>query len=145
MGRATHNGKRPQRWLRWAIVAALIVATPFALFGALVLSGWGRGYEYPNNRFKVRAQMQILSGKIQSFRLDTGRFPVSLQELERADLGSGPYAHADDLIDPWGRPIYYRVEANGRDFLLSTLGKDGRRGGDDVDMDQQVAASAAPR
>lgn len=82
----------------------------------------------------AQAQIATFAGKLESFRHDSGRMPESLEELTRP-VFAGPYAHERELSDPWGRPLYYRVEDGGRRFVLFSLGEDGRLGGEDQDAD----------
>nr|WP_246387809.1 type II secretion system protein GspG [Chiayiivirga flava] len=92
----------------------------------------------------ARAQLASLEGKIEQFRLDTGRLPSTLHELTLpGNAGLGPYSRPSELRDPWGEPLYYRV-LNARalsaspDYTLFTLGSDGRLGGSDDAADLLV-------
>jgi general secretion pathway protein G len=49
---------------------------------------------------------------------------------------SGPYLSRDLPLDPWGHAYLYKVPGDkGRDYTLTSLGKDGRPGGTGVDAD----------
>ncbi|MGO1069420.1 type II secretion system protein GspG [Lysobacter sp. CA199] len=89
---------------------------------------------YCTDHMRVRAQIATLGGKAEAFRKDVGRFPRSLNELT-ISRGLGPYARTPELIDPWQRPLYYRIEAAGEGFVLFSLGHDGRIGGEDESRD----------
>jgi general secretion pathway protein G len=88
-------------------------------------------------------QMRSLSGALDRFRLDTGRYPSSsdgLQALMVAPGGAsnwrGPYLNNDLPLDPWGKPYVYRQPGSaGRDYDLLTLGADGKEGGSDENAD----------
>lgn len=88
-------------------------------------------------------QMRSLSGALDRFRLDTGRYPDSgegLQALMTAPGGvtnwNGPYLSNEVPLDPWGKAYVYRQPGNsGKDYDLLTLGADGREGGSDENAD----------
>ena len=48
---------------------------------------------------------------------------------------NGPYAKDDDLKDPWGNEFRYTVPGNGKPFDLTSLGADGKEGGDGENRD----------
>jgi general secretion pathway protein G len=92
----------------------------------------------------ARAQLDALDKALQSYRLDTGRYPSAAQGLNAlvAQPGDetrwrGPYLQGAMPADPWGSPYQYRVPgAGGRDYDLTSLGKDRAAGGtgDDADI-----------
>lgn len=92
----------------------------------------------------ARIQLQTVQNGLNYFQLDVGRFPTEsegLKALTTAPQGdaawSGPYVRNDkQLIDPWGRPLIYKAQAEGKPYVLETLGADGKEGGtgDDADI-----------
>ncbi|MDW8478924.1 MAG: type II secretion system major pseudopilin GspG [Xanthomonadales bacterium] len=82
----------------------------------------------------AKAQLQSLSMKIEAYALDNGRPPERLEDLVRrppqARNWNGPYARESDLRDPWGNEFVYRVPGERGPFDLSSLGADGRAGGE---------------
>lgn len=92
----------------------------------------------------ARAQLDALDKALQSYRIDTGRFPNTSQGLKAlvsqpADepRWRGPYLQGEVPLDPWGSPYQYRTPgANGKDFELMSFGKDRAAGGtgDDADL-----------
>src|SRR5687767_1814610 len=91
----------------------------------------------------ARAQAQTLGSKVEQFAADTGRYPATLDELALAPGirgWLGPYARAQDFIDPWKRRFHYRAYAT--DFQLFSLGGDGRVGG--VGNDADLAYEPSP-
>jgi general secretion pathway protein G len=88
-------------------------------------------------------QVQRLSGVLDLYRLDVGRYPTSQESLlalvERPDNASrwnGPYLKtADGLNDPWGRIYVYRQPGEHGDFDLYSLGADGQEGGEGENED----------
>lgn len=91
----------------------------------------------------ARIQVERLSGVLDLYRLEVGRYPTSDEGLAAllkapADMANwnGPYLKKDDaLSDPWGRLYLYRSPGEHGDFDLYTLGADGTDGGDGEDGD----------
>ncbi len=91
----------------------------------------------------ARIQIERLSGVLDLYRLQIGRFPSEDEGLNAlmeapADAPSwdGPYLKkADSLNDPWGRAYLYRFPGEYGDFDLYTLGADGQDGGEGEDRD----------
>ncbi|MDN2581678.1 type II secretion system major pseudopilin GspG [Aquibium sp. ELW1220] len=90
----------------------------------------------------AKTQIRNASSALELFYLDTGRYPSSeegLPALSVAPAGltgwNGPYLKgADRLADPWGNGyVYEAAETEG--FRLTSLGRDGRPGGDGQDAD----------
>lgn len=85
----------------------------------------------------ARAQMDSLAKALDSYRLDTGRYPPSetgLKALVEKPAGenrwNGPYLRGALPLDPWGNPFVYRFAGNtAQGFELESFGKDGQRGG----------------
>ena len=116
------------------IIVIVLIGAVLAFVGARVLGGKDRG-DYNI----AKAQVQTMAGKIESFQMDTGRLPTSLEELvtQPSDVNGwlGPYAKPAELKDPWGHPLEYRAPGEGGPFDLVSLGKDGKPGGTSVDGD----------
>jgi len=116
------------------IIVIVLIGAVLAFVGARVLGGKDRG-DYNI----AKAQVQTMAGKIESFQMDTGRLPTSLEELvtQPSDVNGwlGPYAKSAELKDPWGHPLEYRAPGETGPFDLVSLGKDGKPGGTSVDGD----------
>lgn len=117
-----------------------IVIVTFLIAGIVVFAG--RQVLFGGDRANYRiaeAQIQTLAQKIDQYEMDTGRLPNALQDLlvqpGNAAGWLGPYARADDLVDPWKTPIEYRVPGDGRRFDLVSLGADRAPGGQSVNAD----------
>jgi general secretion pathway protein G len=88
-------------------------------------------------------QVKRLGGILDLYRLDVGAYPATEQGLDallREPRGAvrwnGPYLQqADALIDPWGRPYLYRAPGENGPYDLSSLGADGRPGGEGENAD----------
>jgi general secretion pathway protein G len=88
----------------------------------------------------AETRMQTLVQKIDSYQLDVGAYPETLDALVTAPANAsgwlGPYAKADELKDPWQRAIEYRQPGEGdKPYQLTSLGADGKAGGEGVKAD----------
>lgn len=116
------------------IIVIILIGAVLTLVGSRVLGGADKG------KYKLaQAQIQTVAGKIESYRLDTNALPNSLNDLVAQPAGVsgwlGPYAKAAELKDPWGRDLDYRAPGENGPFDLSSLGADGKPGGQSTDAD----------
>jgi general secretion pathway protein G len=86
----------------------------------------------------AKVQVDALGAAIESFQLDTGRYPTSEEGLDAlmaapngvVDWG-GPYLKKrSSLIDPWGNRYEFKAPGAHGDFDLYSFGADGREGGE---------------
>ena len=88
-------------------------------------------------------QIERLSGVLDLYRLEVGRYPGEEEGLQAllvqptdAERWNGPYIKKENsLLDPWGRPYIYRYPGEYGEFDIYTLGADGGEGGDGEDGD----------
>ena len=116
------------------IIVLVLIGGIVVLIGSRVIGGADSG--------KVKTaqiQLQTLSGSIERYQLETGRYPTQLSDLVTQPAGVagwlGPYAREKDLQDPWNNPIEYRIPGETQRFDLISLGADGKAGGNSVDSD----------
>ena len=86
----------------------------------------------------AKAQMQMLQTSLDTYRLDIGDYPSSLEELRASEKPNwdGPYTPKAIPNDPWGNPYVYKSPGpNGESFILMSYGKDGQQGGQDENED----------
>ncbi len=94
----------------------------------------------------AQTQIKMLSGALQTMRLDIGRLPSADEGLrllnqrpsdERAAQSwAGPYLDEAVPLDPWNNPYQYSpTPAGDRPFTLYSFGADGRPGGEGLDAD----------
>ena len=86
----------------------------------------------------ARAQIALFETALDTYRLDTGKYPKTLQAL-RVDPGDvkrwdGPYLPKPVPMDPWGNPYIYKLGEKG-EYELISLGSDGAEGGEGEDAD----------
>jgi general secretion pathway protein G len=84
----------------------------------------------------VRAQIDALEKALDTYRLDTGRYPSTEQGLNAlmaqppdAPKWTGPYLRKAVPLDPWGNPYRYKSPAERGDYEIVSYGKDGQPGG----------------
>ena len=122
----------------FTLVELLLVLVILALIAGLVLPGIiGRA---EGAKAKAAAsQVTRLSMAVESYYLDTGATPESLQQLVEDSGGStgwnGPYVKSSSLKDPWGREYEYKYPGEHGDFDIFTLGADGQPGGEGKNAD----------
>ncbi len=94
----------------------------------------------------ARAQIKMLDAALETYRMDTSRFPTTEQGLdalvkEPADVPNyqpGGYLREHRIPDdPWGNPYHYESpgQHNKHSYDLWSNGADGEAGGDGVDAD----------
>lgn len=91
----------------------------------------------------AKAQIDAFDKALQSYRIDMGRFPTDGEGLGALVVPAandprwhGPYLKGSVPLDPWGTPYIYRAQSTrGKDFDLSSLGRDRAAGGSGDDAD----------
>lgn len=85
----------------------------------------------------AKAQLDAFEKALETYRIDTGRYPSTSQGLQAlvSQPGDeprwrGPYLKGQVPLDPWGSPYEYRVPGRaGKDYELLSLGQDRAQGG----------------
>lgn len=133
-----HNSttKRSQRG--FTLVELLLVLVILALIAGMVLPGIIGKAESAKAK-AASSQISRLSMSVESFYLDTGITPSSLDELVNEPPGvtgwNGPYIKNSLLNDPWGQPYQYRAPGEHGDFDIESYGADRQRGGEGKNAD----------
>ena len=114
----------------------LIVAVAASLSGLGFIAFRMLGTPHCDAYGLLRVQLETNAFAIEAYRSDNHVYPPSLEALcESGPAGLGPYLRARSLKDPWGNALFYRVDGDGRGFVVFSLGRDGRMGGRGVDTD----------
>lgn len=113
----------------FTLIEILIVVVIIGLIASLVAPNIMGKFERSKEEV-AKAQVETLSSAIQSFMIDTGRCPASLEELIKSQdpKWRGPYLSKQEIPkDPWGRPYQYKCPGEqGRPFEVYSLGPDGQ-------------------
>jgi len=91
----------------------------------------------------AQTQAYNLVSGLKLYRLDVGDYPSEdegLQALllapEGVDGWNGPYMPKSEIaMDPWKRPYLYTVSDDGARVTVTSLGKDGKTGGEKENAD----------
>ena len=114
------------------LVEVLAVVVLLGIIGSVVISGIFGKAEKAKAKTNL-LKMEKIRADLNRFRLENNTYPSSLEELVRSgDMDE------KDTKDVWNTPYSYRVEGNGRSYVLTTLGADGQTGGDGAKADVQV-------
>lgn len=127
----------------FSLMEIIIVVTIIGLIAAWAATNIFGKQEQAQARI-AKAKLTSLSGPLDLYKLDTGRYP-NTQEGLRALLTNpgnvsnwnGPYVkNTDELKDPWRNDLLYKSpgDAN-RPYDLTSLGADGKEGGDGPNRD----------
>ncbi len=124
----------------FTLIELVVVLTILALLVGIVLPNVIG--EVGESRHKAaRIQIEELGAALETYRLETGRYPTSEEGLralvERLDSSSGwngPYLRKRKVpTDPWGIDYHYRSSGSG--YELYSLGRDNQVGGEGEDAD----------
>ncbi len=90
----------------------------------------------------AKAQIEIFSSALETYRLDTGKYPSSDQGLgalmeKPSDVTSwaGPYLQKEIPKDPWGNEYVYVYPGEHGDYDILSYGEDGQPGGEGNSVD----------
>ena len=130
--------KQNKRQRGFTLVELLLVLVILALIAGLVLPGIIGKAESAKAK-AAASQISRISMSVESFYLDTGNTPSSLDELVNEPSGAsgwnGPYIKNSLLKDPWGQPYKYRVPGEHGDFDIESYGADRQKGGEGKNAD----------
>ena len=119
------------------MIELLIVIIILGLLGSLVapqmFSKIGS-----SQRKTAATQMKMFETALDTYRLDMGKYPSSLQDLLASTdpRWDGPYLPKEVPNDPWDNPYVYTVPGeNGKPYSMMSLGADGQVGGSDDNED----------
>lgn len=116
------------------VVVIVLVGGLLAVLGNRILGSKSRA-EYK----LAQTQMAGLSQKLEQYRVDVGRYPARLSDLqsppEEAEDWLGPYAREAEFRDPWGVVLTYAADDAGSRYTLTSHAADRAPGGVGIDKD----------
>jgi general secretion pathway protein G len=121
----------------FSLIELIIVITIMGLLVSLVAPQMFSKVS-STQRKTAAAQMQMFSTALDTYRLDLGRYPASLDELRASDKPrwDGPYLPKSVPLDPWDNPYTYKNPGENSDpYGLASLGADGKPGGEEDNAD----------
>lgn len=131
---------KKNRQTGFTMIELLVVLVILGLLAGLV----GPQFFGKVDSSKVRTaetQVKMLKMALQTYRLDVGSYPASLQDLQKApaNVGTywqGPYLDENLPSDPWNNAYQYRLDSNApQGFYLYSMGADGAEGGEDLNAE----------
>jgi general secretion pathway protein G len=139
------SSRRPARASGFTLIEMLVVIAIIAVLAAVVAPEIFRNLGDANVN-AARSQVEVFGLALDQYRLDTRAYPTTEQGLAALRVtppaGSapgwrGPYLKRPVPADPWGRPYLYVAPGavNRAAYDLSSLGRDGRPGGEGEDAD----------
>ncbi|MHC4780714.1 MAG: type II secretion system major pseudopilin GspG [Planctomycetota bacterium] len=116
----------------FTLVELMVVITIMALLAGGVAIAYF-GYVDKARVSKARSDLAELHKAIELYKLETGKFPDSLDELTKP-----PKEGEDPIVkkltkDPWDNEFFYQKD--GSKIVLLCLGADGQQGGEGKDKD----------
>lgn len=138
-------GKQPvanrRRQAGFTLLELLIVVIILGLLAALVGPRLF-GTLDKAKRQVAKTQIELLSGALDQFRLDVGRYPNTDEGLEALvnppeglERWNGPYLEKGVPKDPWGHVYVYTSPGEHGEYDIISLGLDGQPGGEGENAD----------
>ena len=118
------------RQFGFTLIEILIVVAIIGLIAALIAPNLIGRFEGSKEDI-TKAQIEMLSSAVQSFMIEVGRYPNSLEELINSTdpKWRGPYLSKRMLPkDPWGRDYQYKFPGDHGPFDLYSFGPAGTLG-----------------
>ena len=114
----------------FSLIEVMIVVVIIGLMAGIITYAT-TGYLEKAKEKKARADLAHLSGGLDAFYLDKGRYPTNQEGLKVLV----PQFIKALSNDPWGRPYLYVQPGKHGAFDVVSYGADGREGGSGADAD----------
>ena len=130
----------------FSLIEVMIVVVIIGLLAGVVTYAT-REYLERAKRQRARADIAVLTGAVDAFYLDKGRYPENQEGLKVLVPGFVKSLPSD----PWGRPYQYVQPGKRAAYEIVSYGADGREGGSGADADVasydagQPASSERPK
>jgi len=133
--------KRNSTKKAFTIIELMVTITIMAILATLVAPKFMNNLESAKVK-TTKSQLEMFSTALDSFNLDTGRYPTTSEGLKvlwtkSRDIKGydGPYMDKPADIDAWGNPYIYKKTSDDHGYNIISYGKDGKEGGDDRNKD----------
>jgi len=132
------NNANVVRQYGFTLIELLIVMAIIGMLAALVGPSIMGKFD-DSQRIAAANQLKAIEVALDAHRLDTGKYPKTLEGLNNNTVGSklwdGPYMKKGVPNDPWGNPYQYRQPGQKGEYDLFSFGSDGVEGGEDDNAD----------
>jgi general secretion pathway protein G len=125
----------------FTLMELLIVLVIIGLLAALVGPTLYQRIK-PAKESAARAQIENFATALDSFYIDTGRYPTTQEGLkalrakpESLEKWNGPYLKKEVPADPWGNLYQFRAPGRSGGYEIISYGTDGREGGEGENAD----------
>lgn len=119
------------------LIVLIIIGLLAALVGPKLIHRVGEAKQKTG-----KVQIEMISTTLDTFRLDTGKYPDEEQGLEALITNSdiknwkGPYLKKKFVPkDPWGNDYIYKYDSESKEFEVISYGADATEGGEGDDAD----------
>ena len=114
----------------FTLIEMLLVVVIIGMLATIVTVSIPRNLEKAR-RSKAAADIQAMSVAVQSYYMEEGKYPGSLDALT---TGDDPYLEKGIPADPWGNNYIYAYPSSHKPFKfdLASMGADGVMSDDDV-------------
>ena len=133
--------KNRKRKHGFTLIEVLIVMVILGLLGALVAPRMF-GKVGKSKQRAAKAQISLFETALDTYRLDTSKYPTTDQGLQAlrtkpggVERWDGPYLPKEVPLDPWGHAYEYRCPGEHGDYDIISLGADGTGGGEGENED----------
>ena len=116
--------KRPiQKYFLQPSSIIVIVVLVIGSLSAFLFFSYQRASIFPE---KTKKEISEMSDRMENWNEKFGQYPTELNEL----IGNSPIRQ-DWVKDAWNRPYKYAITENGKRFLITSAGSDGKFGTED--------------
>jgi general secretion pathway protein G len=133
--------KRKRQAKGFTLIEIIIVVIIMGLIAALVVPNLFKKTEKAKQQI-TKIQITMLEDAVKNFKLDTGHYPTTKEGLnalleppEGITNWDGPYLEKGLPKDPWGRYYLYVHPGKNYVFEITSLGADGKEGGEGENKD----------
>lgn len=119
----------------FTLVEILIVMGILGVIFGLLAPRFGDSQQKSKQK-EAKIQIGLISNALAQYNMDCGKYPQTLDGLVKADdcPNWGPNAYyTKKLKDPWNTDYVYEI--TGGEFILKSLGRDGKEGGTGFNLD----------